>query len=111
MSFHRVGVPEGIVSELVYVQELWRKRAEVAQECADELGELGFSLGSVVSRNYFGSGCVEGAELYRRLRDVVAAGAAELTRLGQRASVVSSVALSAVNRIESADDSSADDVG
>jgi len=69
------------LSDLVYQREQWQKRAQAAQDCADELGELADRLRIVVRRNYFGGGCVEGAEFYTRLRANLADGATSLTRL------------------------------
>ncbi|KJR09361.1 hypothetical protein ACN95_09700 [Gordonia sihwensis] len=104
MSFHRVGAPEGIVSELVYVQELWRKRAEVAQECADELGELAAALGSVIRTNYFGTGCVEGEGLFHSLQILVRDGVQSLNGQADSAAGLAETATAAELRLREADD-------
>ncbi|MGB3604894.1 MAG: hypothetical protein WBA38_15255 [Gordonia sp. (in: high G+C Gram-positive bacteria)] len=91
------------MSELRYLREVWLKRAEVAKECAGELGALRAQLDGVVTRNYFGMGCVEGVELYERLRTVIRSGIQDL-----EANRISAVALDVASRgvvtsIEAAD--------
>lgn len=91
------------MSDLVYQREQWQKRAQAAQDCADELGELAGRLRNVVTRNYFGSGCVEGADFYSRLGENLAEGSASLTRLS-----VASVNLAASSRAALAELAEAD---
>ncbi|EGD56425.1 hypothetical protein [Gordonia neofelifaecis] len=96
------------MSELVYVRELWQKRADVAQECADELGELGYALGAVLSRNYFGNGCDEGAALFERLRNVIDNGMADLQDGSRSAAELSRVAQQAGPVLHEADSAGAE---
>ena len=91
------------MSELVYVQELWRKRAEVAQECADELGELAEGLRGVVRRNYFGIGCEEGMGVFGRLSELVCAGAKALDEQAVSALELSRAAVRATVSLSGAD--------
>ncbi|AUH70457.1 MULTISPECIES: hypothetical protein [Gordonia] len=91
------------MSELVYVQELWRKRAEVAQECADELGELATALNYVLRANYFGSGCVEGDLLFDALTRVLRGGSRSLARSSTDAASLATASEHAIAEMEAAD--------
>ncbi|WP_347956668.1 hypothetical protein [Gordonia aichiensis] len=91
------------MTDLVYVRDEWLKRAEVAQECAEELDLLAEELGSVVRANYFGRGCEEGGALYVLLRDTVGRGVQSLGGASVTADGLARVAFEAVNALEVAD--------
>lgn len=91
------------MSDLVYQREQWQKRAQAAQDCADELGELARALARVVERNYFGDGCVEGQIFFGKLRAVVDDGLGSLDRIATEAAILSTGAERAVLELEAAD--------
>ncbi|AVL99904.1 hypothetical protein C6V83_06070 [Gordonia iterans] len=65
---------EDDVSELVSIEAVWRDRAKIAAEAAEELADLIPALRRVLSRNTLGEDCAEGEAMYGQLRIVVAGG-------------------------------------
>lgn len=91
------------MTDLVYVRDEWLKRAEVAQECAEELGKLASSLGRLVRSNYFGLGCVEGQALFDLLSMVLRSGTDTLEANATAALNLAAEAQSAISLLEGAD--------
>ncbi|MGB3708197.1 hypothetical protein [Gordonia sp. (in: high G+C Gram-positive bacteria)] len=91
------------MSELRYLREVWLKRAEVAKECAGELEGLRAKLDGVVTRNYFGDGCLEGIELFERLQLLVKSGSQDLGVARDSALDLGAASAAASDSIESAD--------
>lgn len=74
----------------------WAARAAAARAAGVELEELSAALGNVVSSNYFGLGCEEGAALFSSLRSLIKGGTDSLTKCSRGAnSLASSTAASA----------------
>ena len=66
------------MTDLVADAAVWLDRARMADEAAQELGVLADALRTVVTRNSFGQGCIEGELLYARLREVIGSAAVEI---------------------------------
>ncbi|ALG84027.1 hypothetical protein ACH46_05270 [Gordonia phthalatica] len=91
------------VEDLVYQRELWSRRAAVARECGEELGELARSLARVVEWNYFGRDCVEGQSVYDGLAALIDSGVGTLERVASDAVALAAAATGAIRELESAD--------
>lgn len=93
------------MSEFVYESSAWHNRATIAREAGVELGELGQSLGKVISRNYFGVGCQEGEALFTKLRTLLDEAVGDLSSIAAQATQLSSTASAARAGLLSADES------
>ncbi|MBM7369574.1 hypothetical protein [Gordonia hydrophobica] len=91
------------MEDLVYLQELWQKRAAVAKECGEELGELAADLSKVTERNYFGRGCVEGESVFVAMRAAIDGGSESLVRLADSAESLAAGAEAAASQLSAAD--------
>ena len=76
------------MTEVESIAAVWRDRARVAEDAANELCELADAAGYLLGTNYFGSGCVEGDVLFGKLGEVL--------RSWRREAVESSTALNSV---------------
>lgn len=68
----------GRMTDVVADAAVWLDRARMADEAAHDLGILSDGLRTVVTRNSFGQGCIEGELLYARLREVIGEVAVEI---------------------------------
>lgn len=91
------------MEEVVYLQELWQKRAAVAKECGEELGRLNHRTRKVLTRNYFGYGCQEGEAVFIQLVSLINGAAESLSRLAGEAERLSKSAATASVELETAD--------
>lgn len=91
------------MADLLYSYEAWSRRAKVAEECAEELRELGEALSRVLERNYFGVGCVEGEALYASLHRLLRDGTRVLDQLGTGADGLASGAAAAIVQLSASD--------
>lgn len=99
------------MEDLVYQRELWSKRATIARECGEELGELAKALVYVVERNYFGAGCIEGEAVFAGLRALIDSGSSSLVRIADDSMSLSVRSDAAMNHLSEADLAGADVVG
>ncbi|WP_026919394.1 hypothetical protein [Gordonia shandongensis] len=77
------------MADLIFDPDLWARRASVARESATSLDALGDRLASLVSRNYFGCGCVEGERMFTLLQSLLSAGVGMLQDAASAASNIS----------------------
>ncbi|WP_440713581.1 hypothetical protein [Gordonia sp. FQ] len=98
----------GDVESIEYV---WRDRARVASEAADELEDLANQLSTTMVRNSFGVGCVEGDVLFGRLCAIRDSTVTAFHTQATRAREVADRCLAAAAAYEAADGASAAEVG
>lgn len=96
------------MSELVSIEAVWRDRAKIAAEAAEELADLADALVTVGSRNVFGIGCAEGQALFDRLRTLVDSGATTITSLSKEAATLAVTCRLAADAYVAVDDLSAE---
>lgn len=94
------------MSDLVAIAALWRHRAAVAEEAAEELENLGLQVGQTLRRNDLGTGCAEGEALYLKVRGAASVLSRNLTTLAADATNLSQASLSAASSYVESDDAS-----
>lgn len=99
------------MSEFVYESSAWHNRATIAREAGVELASLGDALETVVSVNYFGIGCDEGAALFAKLRTKLDDAQRELIEASESARALDMASNAALNDLRQADDSASASVG
>ncbi|MEZ5211929.1 hypothetical protein MYK68_08170 [Gordonia sp. PP30] len=93
------------------IEDVWRDRARVASEAADELEDLANQLESILTRNAFGIGCVEGEVLFERLGQIRNAAVDAFRARSGEARQLSERCLTAAAVYTAADESSAVELG
>ncbi|WP_341267669.1 hypothetical protein [Gordonia malaquae] len=66
------------MSEFAFEASAWQIRAQVAGSAAVDLDGLSRALSKVARHNYFGVGCEEGEEVYRKLQTLISTATADL---------------------------------
>ncbi len=96
------------MSDLKSLAELWHRRAGVADTAAAELGGLSSEVAQVLSRNHFGTGCVEGEVLFDRLGKILDGAVAQMGALSDFAADVAKASVAAEVGYRTADAESAE---
>ncbi|WP_454162507.1 hypothetical protein [Gordonia iterans] len=91
------------MSELVSIEAVWRDRAKIAAEAAEELADLIPALRRVAMRNVLGVGCLEGEALHEKLVDIVNAGGIALRDAARDAQVLAARSRAAADAYVNAD--------
>ncbi|MCF8570591.1 hypothetical protein L5G32_09950 [Gordonia sp. HY002] len=97
-------------NDVVSETAAWYARIAAARVAGIELEELSVALRKVVSTNYFGIGCVEGAALYEELQYLIETGARSLNTQSLAAIELSSGASAACHALTRADADNTDEL-
>ena len=93
--------------DVISTEELWLQRARTAREVGAELRELSDALDTVATANYFDVGCIEGEDLYGKLRSLLDVAVYDLGSTSSSAFQLSEASNNALRLLNTTDNNSA----